>query len=545
MCNSSPSRLPWRGTLVSLLLVGLLLDGCKARPVLWPIATPLPRATLTRILRAGDALASTLTQLPRATPRTSVTAVPGPTPTSWRLDRVEQATALLPWAQGDLAGLDNLSHYSIELSVDVESLLIEGREWVLYTNGEDVALDEVVFRLFPQTPGYGGQMSVDEVLVGGQPATTCTEFMGSALYVMLPQPLHPGQSVTFELAFRIAVPKGTEVGYGQFSYADGILTLPNAYPLISVYDDECWNVELAPSYGDAVYSDVALYRVQVRTTSEQVVVTSGSTASRIECADGTATTTSVSGPMRDLALVMSADFVTSTATVNGTLVSSYYLPQDAEGGQRALAYATDALKVFNHRFGPYPYAEFDVVETPTTAGGIEYPGLVVIAQRLYDEDGGFFEFATVHETAHQWWYGLVGSDQVDEPWLDEALVQYSTLLYYEEVRGPDVAGEVRKSAFEQPYEKLLEEDRDAPVAQPVRAFSREDYGPVVYGKGPLFFQALRDEVGDEAFFAILRAYLEAYRYKIASPEGFLALAEEVSGQELDRLYEKWILSSAP
>jgi len=539
--STSAGRLAWRATALWLLLSGLVGAGCRVRPVPRPIGVPLPHATPTQTL---PALPATLT--PAYSPLTAPSAPAmtewRPTPTSWHLDRVEQAGALLPWAQGDLASLEELTHYSIELFIDVESLLIQGREWVRYTNTEDVPLDEVVFRLFPETPGYGGQMRVDDVLVRGQPGVTRMGFGGSALYVALPQPLSPGQSVTFELAFEAKVPEGTEVGYGQFSRADGILSLPNAYPLVPVYDDEGWNVELAPGYGDAVYSDVALYRVQVRAPSEQIVVTSGSTESRIDWGDGTATTTSVSGPMRDFALMMSTDFVTSTAVVDGILVTSHYRPQDAEGGERALRYAVDALTIFGHHFGPYPYAEFDVVETPTIAGGIEYPGLVVIAQRLYEEEGGFFEFATVHETAHQWWYGMVGSDQVDEPWLDEALVQYSTLLYYEEVRGLEVAEEVRKRSFEQVYGKLVEEGRDAPVGQPVQAFSAEDYGPVVYGKGPLFFQALRDEVGDEAFFAILRAYSEAYRYKIATPEGLLALAEEVSGRQLDSLYQKWILS---
>ena len=550
----------------------LLLGGCGAWRRALPTSILLPSPTATPSSQILWFVTSTPTPLATSTPISLLTATlrppasprPGPTATPWHLDLVEQAAALLPWAQADLAGLETLTQYSIELSVDVGArhsgqdgpnesaisvpnasplLLIQGQEGVRYTNTEDVPLDKVVFRLFPQTPGYGGQMRVDEVLVDGQPATIRLGFKDSALYVMLPQPLDPRETVTFQLAFQVTVPEGVELGYGQFSYADGILALPNVYPLISVYDDEGWNVELAPVYGDAIYSDVALYHVQVRAPSEQIVVTSGSALARVEHSDGTATTTFVSGPMREFAVMMSADFVTSTATVDGTLVTSYCLPQDAEGGERALGYATESLKVFSKYFGPYPYAEFDVVETPTTAGGIEYPGLVVIAQRLYDQSGGFFEFATVHETAHQWWYGLVGSDQVDEPWLDEALVQYSTLFYYEKVRGSNAAEYVRERTFEQPYERLVEEGRDVPVGQPVRAFSREDYGPVVYGKGPLFFQALRDEMGDEAFFALLRAYLEAYRYKIATPERFLALAEEVSGQELDSLYEKWILSS--
>jgi aminopeptidase N len=167
--------------------------------------------------------------------------------------------------------------------------------------------------------------------------------------------------------------------------------------------------------------------------------------------------------------------------------------------------------------------------------------LVVVAKQLYGQEEGFFEFATVHETAHQWWYGLVGNDQVDDPWVDEALAQYSTLLYYERVKGPATADAIRDHYFERPYDGLVKEGDDVPVGQPVRAFGEADYGPVVYAKGPLFLQALRDEVGTDVFLRVLREYLKIYQYEIATPEGFLAIAEEASGQELDDLYGEWIL----
>lgn len=530
----------------ALVAICLLLAGCKAQPPSEPAPSPRPASSAEPSPSPSAGPVRTSTPIPPPTPAPTLTAVATP----WHVDVSEQSAALLSWAQGDLSASgpldpDDLTQYAIELWVDIESLRIDGSQRVRYTNTEDVPLGELAFRLFPETPGYGGQMTVDDVWVDGRPTSTRLDFLDSALYVMLDEPIEPGESLTLSLDFRIVVPEGTDIGYGQFSRADGILSLPNAYPLLAVYDDEGWNVEVAPAYGDAVYSDVALYRVEVTAPLDQVVVTSGSTLKRVEPGDGTATTTSVSGPMRDFAIVMSSDFVTSTAMVDGVLVTSYTLAQDVEGGRRALGYATDALRVFGEMFGSYPYAEFDVVQTPTAAGGIEYPGMAIIAQRLYDEEGGYFEFVVVHETAHQWWYGLVGGDQVDEPWLDEALTQYSTSLYFEELAGPRVAEEVRRTAFEERYEDLVSEGRDAPVGQPVQAFSNEDYGPVVYGKGPLFFQALRDEVGDDAFAAILRAYLNRYRYGIATPEGFLSLAEDVSGQELSALYDRWILGSVP
>ena len=123
-------------------------------------------------------------------------------------------------------------------------------------------------------------------------------------------------------------------------------------------------------------------------------------------------------------------------------VNSYFLPGDEEGGRKALDWAAEALTIYQREFGAYPYRELDIVETATTAGGIEYPGLVVVASRLYSDPKRqtFFESATVHEVAHQWWYNVVGNDQVNHPWLDEALTQYATYRYFQGAYG-DAGGQ--------------------------------------------------------------------------------------------------------
>ncbi|HID86299.1 MAG TPA: M1 family peptidase, partial [Anaerolineae bacterium] len=156
----------------------------------------------------------------------------------------------------------------------------------------------------------------------------------------------------------------------------------------------------------------------------------------------------------------------------------------------------------------------------------------------------FFELTVVHEVAHQWWYNVVGNDVIDEPWLDEALVQYSTLLYYEEVHGRARYDQVLRT-WQQMVDQAVEEGRDDVVGSPMSHWAgRGDaYGLIVYIKGPLFFHALREEMGDEAFFEALRRYYQTYKYGIAEPEGLLSIAEEVSGQELDELYRHWILAA--
>jgi aminopeptidase N len=139
----------------------------------------------------------------------------------------------------------------------------------------------------------------------------------------------------------------------------------------------------------------------------------------------------------------------------------------------------------------------------------------------------------------------VGNDQLDEPWLDEALTQYTSLLYVEERYGREAAQRTLNARFEVPYQRLLNAGQDMPVGLPVEAYSEALYGSVVYGKGPLFFHALREEVGEETLIEILRRYYDRYSYQVAYPQDFLAIAEQVSGQELDALYQEWIENPNP
>ena len=383
-------------------------------------------------------------------------------------------------------------------------------------------------------------MTVETVIVDGQPVQPKLEADNSALRVPLAQPLSPGAVADISLIYQADVPAQTDMGYNIFSASENTIALAGFYPAIAVYDDTGWNIEVPPAYGDATYLDTSLFRIEFTVPAQMVVAASGSLLNSTSNADGTKTLSLASGPMRDFYIAARADFEKVSETVDGVMVNSYYPPDLADGGKLALRYAVDSLRVFNQRFGRYPYAEFDVVATPTTAGGVEYPGIVVVAQRIYHERGGFFEHATAHEVAHQWWYGLVGNDQIDDPWLDESLTNYSAVFYWEEIAGPESAQELVKVLFFGPYEQAKNQGKDRPVIGPVAGFSEGEYGVFVYGKGPLFFNALRQEVGDETYFKIMQTYYAEYKYKIAQPDDLIEVIERVSGRNIEPLIETWL-----
>jgi aminopeptidase N len=247
--------------------------------------------------------------------------------------------------------------------------------------------------------------------------------------------------------------------------------------------------------------------------------------------------------MRDFDITASPALQKASKTYDGVIVNSYYLPADAADGKQVLDWAGKAVEVYQKRIGAYPFTELDVVETPTTAGGIEYPGLVVISNKLYHdpEQSRALEFAVVHEVAHQWFYSLVGDDQVNTPWMDEALVQMVALLYEQDVNGAQAADFIRQRVFQSGYDRAKQQNEDMPIGLAVSAYTDRQYGEIVYGKGPLFFDALREKIGDAKFNQFLSTYFQRYKYKNARPQDLLQVMTEVGGSEVEPLYDQWVL----
>jgi hypothetical protein len=499
------------------------------------VACVSPAPAITPVTLPTSALPSQMpTLLESAAPRSTPTYAPMPA-----FDPALYRPAMRAEFAADVNSFANAPRYRINVSVDPDALRATGREQVRYTNTGPSALSEIYFRLFPSAPGFGAAMTVTQVTVDGQPVTTQLEQQGTALRV--PVTLSPGASAEMTLDFSVTIPRDPTVGYAMFGEADDAIALPDFYPVIPVHDETGWHIELAPSYGDETFNPTALYDVSITAPAAETVATSGTCdqpqSGVWHC---------VSGPMRDFMLAMGADYQMVSQAVDGVTVRSFYLPADENGGKRALQVASDALKSYSRRFGPYPFAELDVVATGTSAGGIEYPGLVVIADSLYKQatEGSYFDFVVAHEVAHQWWYSLVGDDQVNHPWLDESLAQYSTILYYEDTVGKPIADQILQQVFEDPYQKLVQSHNDQKVDQPVAAFTEPDYSTVVYMKGPLFFKALRDAIGDAKFNAFLKTYYNQNRYGIATSERMLAAAESVADKATVRsLFDKWIESA--
>jgi hypothetical protein len=433
--------------------------------------------------------------------------------------------------------LNELTHaslYLIDFAIADDMSRVDGRQTVIYTNAERVSLNEVNFRLFSNI--LGGRMKVENLTVDGESVEPVYSLEDSLLVVPLKQPLAPGEAIAISMAFRITIPDDIDRHYGMQAHYEDVLALAHAYPMIPVYDDEGWNVELPPQSGDITFADMSFFIVTVDAPKEVTLVASGVEVSRQENG-GRQRVRFEAGPVRDFYLAASPHYQVFIEESAGVTLRFYAKKEFAEGADFALETAAKAIRIFSARYAPYPYTELDFVSTPTLALGIEYPGMIAITEWIMEPEIGYLEATVVHEVAHQWFYNLVGNDQLDDPWLDESLAQFATMQYYTDAHGENGRADFRrelKGRWAYINDKLM------PVGLPVRAYTDAEYSGIVYGRGALFFLALQEEMGDEAFEAFLRSYVRENAWDIATPEILHRQAESQCGCDLDSLFEEWI-----
>ena len=446
-----------------------------------------------------------------------------------------------------------INRYQIDVALNADVRTLSGTLRATFVNTTTVSLPEVYFRLFPNAAYYGdGALTIDAVEIAGQPAAWSLEVVETALRVDLPKPVDPGRSATVDMNFTTVVPVNSEGSFGIFSYdrRDGTWILADWHPVLAVFEEgRGWRIDPPTSFGDPTFAASALYEVQLALAESLTVVTSGVEVAESRQED-LVTRQFTAGPAREFTLVIDDDYQSLSADANGTTVTIFTGPAEAGSEtaiarERTLAVAVEALAVYGDRFGPYPYVELDLVETrlidafAVSWGGIIFlDGSTLLGEYAANNPAGS---ATViaHEVAHLWWGAAIGSNSNDHTFVNEGLATLSSMVFQEE-RGD---GEVVAAEFETwvvAPSRLLLGRGDTIVDEPLR----EGQDPTLrawafYAKAALAFSALRQEIGDEAFFAALRAYADRYQHQIAEPDDLRQAFETASGRDLEAFWTSW------
>lgn len=518
-------------------LAAVLLGGCGGG---------LPAGTL-------PTLPPTETAAPHATPTFVALPTPPPLPeVAWDDTALFQA-AMRPAFTGDVAAFANRNRYYIEATLTLGDVVtISGAERVRYTNRSQDTLDEVVFRLYPNLDAFSGQMNILGATANGQSIIPVLEERRSVLRVALPDRLAPGETVEISLAFNSAIEMGFTASYGEYSYQQGVYTAPEWYPVLSVYEEGTgWWIDRARNIqGEQTYTETGLYEVKLTADADMTIVLSGTEIETIDNGDGSLTHHVVSGPMRDSILIGSYSLLKTSGEFDGIAVNVYYwndadnLQRNERAAEAGLRMAIDSLRIFGERFGPYPFNEFDVVQTNTGAGGIEYPGVIVVADAYWNTGSDFFETVVAHEVGHQWFYSLVGNNQVADPFIDESLTSFTEYVYYWNTatteREIQEAEDYIRREQSQYNNYLGQGNPDLPLNLSTDGYVGYQYTLIIYTKGPLFFNELTNSIGRDEMYRVLQEYFRRFRYEVAQIGDILQVFEDVTGRQWDAMFYEWV-----
>ena len=430
-----------------------------------------------------------------------------------------------------------VSEYEIFASYDETARTLNGTVDFTYYNNTENEISDLKFNLYgnafresatysPVSQAYSnaayyagasyGCMTVEGVEncsgwnVGGEDENTLTVTLLSAVY--------PEQTVKITISYTLNLALINH----RTGVTENAVNLGNFYPVLCAYSKEGF-IECPYYYcGDPFVSECANYRVTIDLNAEYTVASSGKLENETT-ADGRKKCTYTLENARDFAMVLSDKFEVKTQNVNGVDVNYYYYSDN--NPEASLSVACESLSYFSSAFAPYVYPTLSVVQTGFCYGGMEYPALTMISDSL-DSDGNIYTI--VHENAHQWWYAMVGSDQLNCAWQDEGLAEYSSLMFFE--NNPSYAftrtglvGSATKSyrAFYSVYNQIFGE-ADTSMNRSLKDFESEyEYSNVAYNKGLIMFDMLRQSIGDEKFEAGLKRYFSENLYRIASSDDLI------------------------
>ncbi len=476
-------------------------------------------------LEASDAVVS-------PAPTVSPTPPATPVPTLGRQAQPVNTTTPLPsLTPADVACIpidgQPVSRHTVQADLDYTNRTVTVRQQITFVNLTDDALSQLVLSVKPAA--RPGVFDLDRVVLEPSGRSLLYRLEGQRLTVDLPQSLAVGCRLTLTLAFELALPPidigGVDAFRGYLGYSPRQINLGHWLPIVAPRQRGAWIVRDGSAIGEQDVLETADWDVTLTSADAPESLRVAAPGQIEENRPGRWRFVLRGG--RDFSLSLSDQFILSSQmAANGIKVELYSFEDAriklADGVIDSAAYALDvaakSAALYADLFGAYPYERLVVVQGDFP-DGMEFSGLVFVGGEYFRGFGGptsYLMMITVHEIAHQWWYAKVGNDAALTPWLDEALATYSEYAFIE-AHYPALRdwwwGFRVDSLSPQGF-----------VDSTVYEFnSRRAYINAVYLRGVRMLQALREDLGTEAFYDWLRRYAEAGAGRIMSPEAFWGL----------------------
>jgi len=484
-------------------------------------------------------------------------------------------------------------NYRIQVELDDKLHLLQGQLELDYTNNAPSELNEILFHLWPnayanvstplaaqlrETKDFQFQFSSAEekgridslsFSIDGQDISfSATDKSSEIVRLSLPHTLKSGESITIKTPFRVKIPSSafSRLGHIQTSYQ-----VTQWYPKPVVFDAKGWHPMPYLSQGE-FFSEFGSFEVEITVPSNYVVGATGLIEESVQdeliaqsvesrnsqkgnnafpaSASSTKTLFYAQDDIHDFAWFADKRFNVLHDTIilpnSGRVIDAWvlYTESNPETWKKSMEYVKDGTRFYSQKVGEYPYDHVTVVDgTIAAGGGMEYPMITVVNSTGDDRE---LERVIVHEIGHNWFYGILGTNEREHAWMDEGINTFYEVRYFEEKYGRRRVGEKKGVFGAIPQNRDLmylgyllsaREHLDQGLHKCAHQYNSINYGVEVYAKAGLLMQYLRTVIGSDLFDEGMHTYFNQWKFKHPSPKAFQTSLEESFGQRLDWFFD--------
>jgi hypothetical protein len=472
-------------------------------------------------------------------------------------------------------------HYEIDARYDAAKHSVDATEVLTYHNVTGQPLDHFPFHLYQNAfqpkstfvrdaklmgsrdTGYGkwedkyyGSEDIKSIEVVGQgDLTQHLQFIApddgnnddkTVVDLRVSKPIAPGAFVQFKIAFQTRFPETQARSGWKRDFVLG----GQWFPKVGVWWHGAWNCHQYHNTTE-FFADFGVYDVKLTVPQYEVIGASGIEVGSVNNQDNTKTVSYHGDDIHDFAWTVSPRYKVRESMYQAQMgpIQLRFLMQPAHWSQaeRHERITRGTLDRFEKFYGPYPYKTLTVVdpEPDSAAGGMEYPTFITGDTNWFEPEGvHLVELVVEHEFGHQYWYGMVATNEFEDAWMDEGINSYTEVKVLDSILGKDTSmiGFAGASLGEREGQRLSYEgvaDRDPMVQKAYQYSSSNSYAGITYGKTATILLTLEGTIGEDTMAKAMHIYFMKYRFTHPTKEDFLKTIEEVAGKDL-----RWYFNQA-
>lgn len=468
-----------------------------------------------------------------------------------------------------------IANYKIEVELDPVKKTLKASEELIWYNKTNVSTKELQFHLYmngfkntastfmregrmlqsKKKANEWGYIQVDTIrIVNGKDLTSLAEFIHpdddntqdeTVMRIPLEKSIQPGEKIELKIVFNVKLPKISN----RTGYSNNFFMVVQWFPKIGVFENGSWNCHQFHRNSE-FFADFGVYDVAITLPKEFTVGGTGKQVDLMDVDDKTKKIVFHAEDVHDFAWTAMPDFKLHLDQYKNTQLQLYYLPWHSHQIDRHVESVKGALTFVEDWFGEYPYSTLSFLSPPVKgegASGMEYPTLFTCGTAAFLPAGlRFTEMVTIHECTHNYWYGMVASNEFEEAWLDEGINSYTEVKIMEQLFGEEAALvdflgiKISERAFQKlSYITLPSLD---PIVKPAWKFAPGTYGMQSYARPALVLLTLENLLGEEQMKKVLHTYFQEWKFKHPKTQDFINVVNKVSGENWDWFFNQTLFT---